>query len=159
MAKMYKKDKLQYKNGFIVKGDKVVGVDNTIVAALNRFERAYQKFLWNENIEKPKPVEDKPFMFETEHGNIYPKVTPDTPLLDIKALETMTIMDELDEIKAAEKINEVFNDNLDLFAWLDSEYIISCKHQQQLQFDLRYLGNPLKLTKDRLCEIIIEMNS
>lgn len=159
MAKMYKKSKLSYKNGFIVKGDKVVGVDNTIVSALNRFERAYQKFLWNENIEKPKPIEDKPFMFETEHGNIYPKVTPETPLLDIKALETMTIMDELDEIKAAEKINEIFDDNLDLFAWLDSEYIVSCKHQQQLRFDLQYLGNPLELTKDMLCKIIIEMNS
>lgn len=159
MAKMYKKDKLQYKNGFIVKGDKVVGVDNAIVAALNRFERAYQKFLWNKNIEKPKPVEDKPFEFETEHGNIYPKVTPDTPLLDIKALEAITIMDELDEIKAADKINEIFNANFDLFAWLDSEYIVSCKNQQQLRFDLLFLGNPLELNKDKLCKFIIEMNS
>lgn len=159
MAKMYKKDKLSYKNGFIVKGDKVVGVDNTIVATLNRFEREYQRYLWNESIEKPKPVEDKPFMFKTEHGNIYPKVIPDTPLLDIKALEAITIMDELDEIKTADKINEVFEDNFDLFAWLDSEYIVSCKHQQQLRFDLHYLGNPLELTKDKLRDIIIEMNS
>lgn len=159
MAKMYKKDKLQYKNGFIVKGDKVIGIDNAIVAALNRFERAYQKFLWNENVEKPKPIENKQFMFETEHGKIYPKVTPDTPLLDLKALEAITIMDELDEIKTAETVNKIFEDNFDLFAWLDSEYVIGCKHQQQLQFDLHYLGNPLELTKDRLADIIIEMNS
>ena len=157
MAKIYKKSKLSYKNGYIVKGDKVVGVDNTIVAALNRFEREYQKYLWGDD-EPVESVKNEPFRFQTEHGDVYPHVTPETPLLDLKATETLLIMNELDEIESAKKINKVFDDNSDLFMWLDSKHIVESKQQCQLQFDLKYLGNPLELTKDRLADIIIEMN-
>ena len=157
MAKIVKKSKCKYKGGYIVKDGKVVGVSNVIVAALNRFEREYQKYLWDDG-DPVEPVKNEPFRFQTEHGEVYPHVTPETPLLNLKAAETLQIMDELDEIEAAKKINKVFDDNTDLFMWLDSKHIVESKQQHQLQFDLKYLGNPLELTKDRLADIIIEMN-
>ena len=99
MTKMFKKSKLSYKNGYIVKDGKVIGISNAIVAALNKLEREYQEWLHDQGKVLPMPIDEDPFEFETEHGKVYPKVSVDTPALDKKAAETLKIMEELDNVE------------------------------------------------------------
>ena len=159
-TKLYKKDKLKYKNGFIVdKKGKVIGVNNSIVAALNRLERKYQEYLWKEEHPDVKPVEAEPFRFETERGKVIASVEANTPLLDREVKKAMCLMDELDDIGKAKKMNEELDALHDVFVWLNDDELVGCKQQGQLRFDLKYIGNPLLLTKDKLASIVIEMNS
>lgn len=154
MAKMYKKSKLQYRDGLVVKDGKVIGIDNEIVVALNRIEREYQKALWNkEHPIRPAALVEE-FAFETERGNVYPHIEVRTPHLDDAIDKAIGIMDDLDAVSFAERVNKYLEEIHPLVEWVAGKRIVSCSQPVQARFDLKYIGNPLELDKNQLVEIV-----
>lgn len=155
MAKIYKKSKLTYKNGYIVKDDKVIGVPNRIVAGLNGLERQLQEAKFNHDnpVESVKPRPE--FGFQTERGDVFCRVVAVTPNLVEAVEKTMKIMDELDDVSWAERANKAFAVYQDIIDWVCDKHVVACKQQSQLRFDLKFIGNPLELTKDDIVEIIM----
>ena len=155
--KMYKKKKLDYKNGYIVKEGKIIGIDNKIVDMFNQLETDVQKWLHNMKY----PVEDikpaVPFSRETERGKIYPRVTAVTPELDNMAEKTIAMMDELDKVANADMCNKYFKSIQPLIEFINDKFVVECNQSTQHRFDLPQLGNPLKITKEDLCEIVTQM--
>lgn len=157
--KMFKKEELEYRNGYIVKNDEIIGVDNKIVDMFNQFEEDIQRAK-HEKDNKPAPVEEpKPFYRKTERGSVYPFVQADTPVLDKMTERAINLMDELDSVGAADKINDYFDTIQPIILFADDEFVVSGEQASQHRFDLPTIGNPLKVTKEDLCSFVIGMFS
>lgn len=155
---MYKKEEVTYTNGYIVKDDKVVAIDNEIVDLFNKLEEDVQRAKWEkENCLNPSVSQVKPFIRKTERGAVYPMVLPETPELDKQAEQAIKLMDEFDEIHAAHEINEYLDGISSLFVFAKDEFIVDCDHSAPHRFDLPTLGDPLKLTSDDIVAFVVEM--
>lgn len=156
--KMIDKKDCEYKGGYIVNDGKVVCVDNKIVSLFNKFEEDVQRAQFEATKE---PVcatpNDEEFMRKTEHGNIYPCVKASTPELDKKAEQTMKLLEELDQMVAADQINDYLYEIQPLIEWVHDDFIVSGEQATQHRFDLPTIGNPLELDKDTLCQWVIDM--
>ena len=159
--KMYKKKKLAYKNGYIVKDGKVIAIDNEIVDLFNKLEEDYQRYLHEKNVNLVAPFAthyaNKPFARATEHGKVFAHVEPKTPELDAAVEKAVKIMDEIDSIALAEKCNEYMKKMQPLFRFASSKRVLDCKQAVQHQFDLPKLGNPLELDAEAIATIIMMM--
>lgn len=155
--KMYKKSKLSYENGYIVKNDKIVGIDNEVVDLLNRIEHDYQVARWRKNHPAIPATEVPPFEFETDRGEVFVSFESDTPALDEALALSMAIMDDLDAVSTAEQLNHYFEGIQPVINFVNDERVVSFNQNTQHRFDLKYLGNPLELTKEKLVELISEM--
>ena len=155
--KMYKKNKLEYKNGYLVKGEKVIGVDNYIVAMFNDLDTDLQKAEFKRQ-HPVKPVEKQPeFSRMTEHGKVFVQVGADTPVLDEMVEKTMALLDEVDDLDVAKKITEYMASIQPLIQWVEDDHVVTAEQQVQHRFDLPMVGNPLKLDKDMLLDMVIHM--
>lgn len=157
--KMYKKEDCQYKGGYIVCGDDVVGVPNQLVALVNRVEHDVQfaKFTAER---KAKPVEEAVFAIKSEHAKPI-TVQADTPKLDEFVAKSIEIMDDIDLIGKVDELQKYIDEIEPVFAFAEEDFVISHDQQSQLRFDLPTLGNPLELTAEKLqtfAQAIIEAN-
>lgn len=157
--KMYNKSECEYKGGYIVTADnEIVSVDNEIVDLFNKLEEDIQRSKFNEVNKVLQPITpDFEFSRQTEHGEIYPTVSANTPELDAAADKAIKMMDEIDAMSAAEKANEYFDGIHPLFMFVNDEFIVSGEQAAQHRFDLPVIGNPLELDKDKLSEFVIDM--
>lgn len=158
--KMYDKKELEYKNGYIVKGDDIICIDNEIVDMLNNLETDLQLAMFN------KDTQDyydrlgdcnKEFRRRTERGKVFPTVTANTPTLYKKIEETLNLMDEIDSIHDAEEINEYLDSIHPLILFAEDDFVVSCENSNQHRFDLPIIGNPLTLNKDLLFDLVADM--
>ena len=156
--KMYEKKELEYKGGYLVAGDKVVGLDNNLVVLFNGLEEDYQfaKFMrTKEMLTLPSPTIE--FHRKSEHGKIVPTIEVETPELDAAVEKSVKMMDELDTVSNAAKANEYLEKIMPLIQFVEDEFVVSVDQPKQYRFDLLCVGNPLELTKDKLVEMVTEM--
>lgn len=157
--KMINKSECEYKGGYIVHNGEVVCVDNEVVDLFNKLELDVQRAQF-EATNKPQcfePVGE--FKSKSEHGAVFPVISADTPELDAAAEKAMKIMDELDAVVDASKINEYFDDIYDLFLFVNEEFIVSGEQETQHRFDLPTIGSPLELSKEDLSDFVVSMFS
>lgn len=153
--KMYKKKDCKYKDGYIVCGGKVLSIDNKIVDLLNELEDWIQRSCYDDVKQKICDfcsVKRKEFHRVSEHGKIYPTIIPNTPDLDKAVEQTMAIMEDLDAIAAAEKMNDLVKRLAPVFEFAASKTIVSGDQAVQHRFDLPTIGNPLKLTPQDIAD-------
>lgn len=155
--KMYKKAECEYRNGYIVKGDEVVGIDNEVVDLLNKLEYDYQKAMFAKAHAVPPMPEVPEFGFRTERGEVFPQVSAETPKMDEMVANTIEMMEELDAMSMADACNEYFDGIEPLILFVNDDYVIGCEQAVQHRFDLKNIGNPLKLDKDKLTDFVIKM--
>ena len=155
--KMINKSECEYKGGYIVYNDKVMCINNKVVDLFNKLDVDVQHAQF-EATNKPKcfePVDE--FVAKSEHGAIYPKISANTPELDAAAEKALKIMDEIDAIADAEKVNEYFLSIDELFEFVSQDFIVSGDQPTQHRFDLPTIGNPLKLSKEDLSDFVVSM--
>lgn len=154
--KAYKKSKLTYENGYIMKGNDVVAVDPTIVSQLNYIEEQYQKALFDGTRELATQsiaaIMDKEFELESERETL--EFVVDTPHLDKAAKKTMKIMDEIDNCNHAAEANKFFKRINTTIQFVTSDKVIDTNADHVAQFDLPNLGNPLELDADKLMDFV-----
>lgn len=155
--KMYKKAECEYRNGYIVKGDEIICIDNEIVDLLNQLEYDYQKAMFEKANTIPPMPEAPEFGFVTERGKVFPHVHASTPKLDEVVETTMKIMDELDASNMADACNEYFEGIEPVLLFVNDGYVVDCEQAVQHRFDLKNIGNPLELDKDKLADFVIKM--
>lgn len=155
--KIYKKSECRYENGYIVNGDDVV-VPQGIMLLIDKLEDDVQRarFL-REN--EAEPVREVPeFKRKSEHGVMMPETTPATPVLDLKIKTAERLLDELDCIELAERVNGYVHKMRPLFEFVQSESFVGEEHPLgNMRFDLPTVGNPLELTTDKLTGLIYDM--
>lgn len=155
--KMYKKKELSYKNGYIVKDGKVIGIDNEVVDLINQLEEDYQRALWNKAHPAKPAVETPEFEFVTEHGDIYPNIVPETPYLDKAVKESMEIMKDIDAISTAQNVQYYLEGIQPVINFVNDKRVVSFNQENQHRFDCKLLGNPLKLDKNTIAEFVMQM--
>lgn len=159
-AKMYNKNELKYKGGYIVKGDDVIAIDNEIVDLFNKLDTdvQYAKFLaMKESFQVD--TSDMEFFRATERGNVYLHVEFDTPNLDEFASKTEAMMDEIDNLNKAEMMNEYLQTIKPLLIFANDNFVIAAEHGVPHRFDLPAIGNPLELTREDIGNLVISMFS
>jgi len=155
--KTYKKSKLVYKNGYIMtaKG-KIVSVDNRIVMLANQLELDHQKAEYESNIEcacEACACEE----FEPKSEFKRPVIEAKTPVLDKKVEESIALMDDLDRVQAANKVNSYLDKIDDLIQFAREDFVVDTKQDKQYRFDLPTLGNPLEWTGDKVVEFAVDL--
>ena len=159
--KLYKKSDLEFRHGMLIANDgNVVAVDNEIIDLANELETEYQKACYLE--EQPEPVPERSLdNFEREHyvGNPRLHVNINTPLLDAKIEEAMSIMTELDAASANNNINDLFEQFSPLVDFVASDEVLSIDGQvSQHKFDTPKIGNPLEITNQKLVFIAAKIS-
>ena len=156
--KMYEKKELEYKGGYLVAGDKVVGLDNSLVRMFNELEEDYQfaKFTHTkEMLTLPSPTME--FHRKSEHGKVMPTIEVETPELDAAVEKSVKMMDELDAVSSATIANEYLEKIMPLIMFVVDPFVVSVDQPSQERLDLLCVGNPLELTKDKLVDMVTEM--
>lgn len=152
--KMYNKSDLKLVNGMLVNavGD-IVASDPKVVEQANELETLAQKvaFLAKQPDATPMPSLDG-FERESIDKNKV-KFNAETPLLDLKAKESMYIMDELDDVKAAKHANEMADNFKELISFVSDECVIDFGGTVA-KFDMPTLGSVLDLTVDDVTDVI-----
>ena len=157
--KMFDKKQCEYKGGYIVCDDEVVAIDNEIVDLFNKLEEDIQRAKFEAENCDPLPCYKEPGKFEriTERGAIMPVASAPTPTLDKMAEKTMKILDELDDVANASRVNDYFAGIVPVIEFVNDPFIVSCENGTQHRFDLPTVGNPLELDRDKLSELVIRM--
>ena len=155
--KMYKKKQLSYKNGYVIKDDKVVGIDNEVVDLFNKLERDYQKAMWDKVHPVLPQAQPEEFRFATEHGKTFVNVQAETPNLDAAVEQAMKLVYDLDTLEAVNKINDYMEGIHPIIQFVNDKRIVSLDQPNQHRFDLKFIGNPLELDKDALLSIVTMM--
>lgn len=156
--KMYAKEELEYKNGYLVnKENEVVAVDNEVVDLFNKLETDLQRSYWEKSQPKIElPVAGK-FNRQSERGNVFAHIEAETPKLDKKIDEAIALMAELDDIEVSEKSNEYLKGLVPIQLFITDNMIIACEQGVPHRFDLPVVGNPLELTSKKLADLVLGM--
>ena len=157
--KIYKKEELEYKNGYIVKGDDVIVVDPAVVCQANELESRLQKACHDYGVRDAKEKllqslhQNEEFNRVSEHG---PKIKfkVDTSHLDKAVEEAEAIMDELDSLAEADKALAIIDEYEVLLKFINDDFVVSCDNAKLVRFDLPIIGNPLELSADDFVDTV-----
>lgn len=153
MAKLIKKSKCKFENGYIVKKNNQIGIPLTVWLQLNKLETMYQQYTYLlsqpayqagpslEGFKKVSALESKLPYVEA----------PETPVSDKLIAESLAFMEEADKINEAVEINNAIDRFSALFEWLDADKFLEGDCYKQI--DTLFLGNPLELTPDAVAAI------
>lgn len=157
--KIFHKTDLEYKNGFLIKDDEVVGIDNEIVDLLNKLDTDIQRAEFiserQTGIDAVNEMLDVKFKPKSEFE--LPVVGTHTPYLDAKVEEAKAIMDELDGKDAADKANEYLKNIKPVVLFVKDDSIIEFEQPRQHRFDLPRIGNPLELDEETLALLVCKV--
>ena len=155
--KMYKKSDLSLVNGLLVTTDgDVVSVNPAIVHQANELETLAQKIAYLKGQPKATPMPSLDG-FERVSDQKGHEFVAETPIIDIETAKTLAMMDELDDMNAAQQANEMLGQFTDLLQFVDNDYVLDCGCPTD-KFDMPLLGNVLELTEDEVIEVIGEAN-
>lgn len=160
MGKIYKKEELQYINGYIVKGDEIVAIDDSIVALLNKLDEDVQRKRFDDakkGLIDLSAFDAVEFERESERPQIKPTIHVDTPVLDQKVEEGKAFAKELDLLERAGKVEKYFDHLATATKFVIEDCVVESSFSHNWQFDLPVLGNPLELTRDELAEFVFEL--
>lgn len=158
--KAYKKSKLEYKNGYIMKDDKVITVNRAVVSQLNELDRKVQEArhrkVQESNAKTVSMIMDDKFEPATEHAKIGYDVS--TPELDAAIDKAIDIMDEIDASNRAEMAERYLRGIEETIEFVDSNRVLDkSKVMDAKRFDLPVVGNPLELDLERLLDLVAEL--
>lgn len=147
--KLRSKSKLVWNNGYITtKKGKLVALPDAVQDELDQIEVDIE-MNFHQQVQ-PKPVEPKPFKRLGLKLPLAP-IETDTPLLDKKVEESMALMDELDEVNAADRIKKLAEErypNLARFA-AEDEFIPGTRIERLNLPILERVANPLEMDPEK----------
>lgn len=152
--KMYNKSDLKLVNGMLVNvGGDIVALDPKIIEQANELETLAQKvaFLAKQPDAAPMPSLDGFERESVDENKI--KFNVETPLLDLKAKESMYIMDELDDVKISKRANAMADSFKELISFVSDENVIDFGGVVT-KFDMPTLGSILDLTIEDVTDVI-----
>lgn len=153
--KMYKKSDLTIVDGMLVASDgEIVLPDVRIVEQANELETLKQEteFLAAQPSATPMPTLDG---FKRQSINdAKMEFFTSTPTIDMKVMEAMEIMSELDDVSMVTHANELAEHYAQLIAFVDADYVVDCGQQIVTLFDTPTLGSVLELTKEDVVSVI-----
>ena len=154
--KFMKKEKLVYKNGYLInqKG-KIVMPDYDVVYQFNDLEEEFQKALYLKA--QPKAVA-APSMegWEkiSEHDvDVEDMFFAETPTLDKKIEESIALMDDIDAANKVDKLQAIAAEYPKVIEFINSKEIIVYEDCGYL-FDMATLGNPLEFTVEKFRKVV-----
>lgn len=154
--KFMKKDKLAYKNGYLIneKG-KIVMPDCDVVYQFNNLEWEFQRALYLKA--QPKAVA-APSMEGWEKVSEHDVDVEDmffakTPTLDKKIEESIALMDDIDAANKVDKLRAISARYPKVIEFINSKDII-VRDDNEYQFDLATLGNPLEFTVEKFRKVV-----
>lgn len=154
--KMYKKSDLRLVNGLLVTeaGD-IVMTDGRVIDQANELETLAQQadYLAFQPAATPMPSLDGFERKSIRDTNVV--FYASTPILDEKAAEAMSIMDELDDVANVERANEMIQNFDALIKFAKDDFVVGgCDHEYVQLFDMPTLGSVLDLTVERIVEVV-----
>lgn len=154
--KFMKKEKLTYKNGYLIneKG-KIVMPDYDVVYQFNKLEVEFQRALYLKA--QPKAVA-APSMegWEkvSEHDvDVEDMFFAETPTLDKKIEESIALMDDIDAANKVDKLQVIAAGYPKVIEFINSKEII-VYDDNEYRFDLATLGNPLEFTIEKFRRVV-----
>lgn len=153
----YKKDELTFdgKNIYLSEDAMMVTMPSNIVMGFNHLEYHYQIALHaKKNMRNLKPISE--FEFESAHKGIDIK-KPDTPTLDEQVEISLKIIEETEKTDVYERVKEIANQyemQYGLVSWIKQDYVFNTASYDAEEFDLKKIGNPLKMTEKKFIKII-----
>ena len=152
------KDKLSYKDGYIIDADgNIMIVSPLVVFEMNELEKLAQLTAWF--IANPEPEYKEPEQFERESEHVTPKLGMhmDTPVLDALVEERAKLFDELAMEGVLKKMEEAGERFMHALRFAASNTMVTEVSPHMVdQFDLPTIGNPLKITPDKIADIICD---
>lgn len=157
--KMYKKEELTVKDGLLVAGNgDVVLVNPEVVDLANELETNLQKarYLSAQPKGGPAPTLDG---FTRKSTKSIEMFTCDTPISDKRAEDALAFMDELDDIKLTDDMNNMLLGMTELVMFVQEGEVLGLEGCTTIRrFDTPTLGNPLKWTEDTLSKAVAEIH-
>lgn len=151
--KIYKKEELEYKDGYIVKGDEVLELPADLCATLDALELDCQRAAWKREHKLPPVPKVPEFERKSEFGPAHVLVEPLTPNLDEFVTQAEKIMAELDDVEAGEKVNAYLKKIEPVFRFVNGDSVVA-SGACPWRFDLPTVGNPLELTEDKVIGLV-----
>ena len=159
MAKLIKKSKCKFENGYIIHKSKTVGIDPVVWHQLNELELIAQQYLY---LVKQPAYQKAPSLegFERTSALKFDRQyvdMPDTPVTDRRVDEALKFIEEMDKTNDAKQVNEMIDRYGALIDWCNSDKFIEGSCDRPL--DLWEVGDPLTLNADdiiRLIKLVIE---
>lgn len=159
MNTLMNKKELSYKQGRLFNKRELVSVSPRIVDQANTLEMMLQRtkvVLANKEAKKKAMVKEIKFEFESEHeSNIIIK-KPKTPKLDKQIKEHEELAKEKDKLVEYDKLESLTKRFQDLIEFVANDDVIVTDHCVA-RFDLKTIGNPLKLTSEKLAQYFIDV--
>lgn len=154
--KFMKKEKLTYKNGyFINKKGKIVMPDCDVVYQFNNLEDEFQRAMYLKA--QPKAVAAprmKGWKRVSEHDvDMENMFFAETPTLDKKIEESIALMDDIDAANKVDKLRAISARYPKVIEFINSKDII-VRDDNEYQFDLAMLGNPLEFTIEKFRKVV-----
>lgn len=141
--KLYKKEDLTFKDGYLVvdETNEIINVDPEVALQANQLETLYQEaeYLAGQPEFSPGPSLDG---FVREGIREMPMFRCETPLNDAEVEHSMKLMNELDRAQVTERMNDRLKTLVDLIAFVRSDEVLSVDGPSG-RFDTPHLGDPL----------------
>lgn len=154
--KMINKNKCKFDNGFICKGNKIVGLPVNVAFQLQKLELMIQQYeyLAAQPKAQPMPTLDG---FKFDDGLPKPAYVeqPDTPTMDARVAEALAFCDEVAEVDKAAETNRMIERFADLINWCNADKFVAGDYVSPLRCPR--IGNPLKLTEAQVIGTIARM--
>lgn len=155
MIKLIQKEDCTFEHGYVLCGNNIVPIPYHIYHQLNNLEELYQKAVYvAKQPDSAKAPSIEGFKREWVLDEDLPVAVPDTPTIDAKVQETLAFLDDLASKETCRKINEYITRFKELFKFVKSDVIKDDDNNCVNEIDLKYIGDPLKLTEGRMLDMI-----
>ena len=154
MAKLIKKNKCKFIDGYIVKKNRQIGIPFAVWTGLNKLELILQQYYY---LKDQPAYREGPSLKGFERKSLLdakiPYVgMPDTPTIDARVAEAIEFMAEADEVQSVNLINDALAGYRQLIKWLDSDKFFEGDCYSPI--DTFMLGNPLELTSEAVVDLV-----
>lgn len=154
--KLYKKEDLQFVDGYLVdKEGNVVAPDDDVIPLFNQLEEMKQEIAWRLANPEPKAAEVAPFKFESARPTVGFHAEVDTPLLDRKVAEGVQLYEEVVRANKVEDVERLIDRFMPVLVWADSDEFFG-HAAVTWRFDTKTIGNPLEADAGELVAIICQ---
>lgn len=146
--KVYKKDELKFKDGYLMTEDEVAAIDGHVRALLDKLEVALQQaeYLEGQPAFSPGPTLDG---FKRKRSDKWKVEHKPQPVHEAKVEEAEAFMAEADEYQLELDMQKACDMFRDLLNWCESDVVIEGAGTPA-PLDLPILGDPLELTSERV---------
>jgi len=154
MAKLIKKSKCTFEEGYIIKNGKQIGLPFIVWAQLNELEIMMQEHAY---LKAQPTYQPGPSLEGFERKSAFTKDrpyvdAPDTPVTDKRVAEALAFIDESEKVENAATVNNAIDKFGALIDWAASKKFI--EDDCYTRIDTPSLGNPLELTPEAIVSVL-----